>query len=207
MTDLSITLSGDMEMSKTWLLCIACAISLTVQGQSRNRPGTDADARAASGRDAALTANAAVADAMFAAATKLLASVRGDPEFNEALRQFSMEDEAAVADRRSGAPRLVVLAARACRLEDRPDAREAPRAAPRPALDRAQRRRLSQGAEHHAARVRAATGFHDRLPARHRGIHDHAVRRAFGHGTVGLAVRGSSRIAERVDRRPASGSP
>jgi len=80
-------------MSKTWLLCIACAISLTAQAQTRNRPGTDPDARAASGRGAALTADAAVADAMFAAATKLLASVRGDPEFNEALRQFSMEDE------------------------------------------------------------------------------------------------------------------
>jgi Protein of unknown function (DUF3500) len=80
-------------MSKTWLLCIACAISLTVQAQTRNRPGTDPDPRAASGRGAALTADAAVADAMFAAATKLLGSVRGDPEFNEALRQFSMEDE------------------------------------------------------------------------------------------------------------------
>jgi hypothetical protein len=80
-------------MSKTWVLCIACAISLTVQAQTRNRPGTDPDARAASSRAAAPTADAAVADAMFAAATKLLASVRGDPEFNEALRQFSMEDE------------------------------------------------------------------------------------------------------------------
>ena len=82
-------------MSKIWLLCIACASRSRPQGAVAQPAGAaETDARAAAGpRRSARRRTPAAADAMFAAATKLLASVRGDPEFNEALRQFSMEDE------------------------------------------------------------------------------------------------------------------
>lgn len=81
-------------MSRIAWICLACALTCTAQGQvgdgARSRP---AESRRATGnRPAAFeTADPAVAGAMFAAAAKLVASVRGDPEFNEALRGFSME--------------------------------------------------------------------------------------------------------------------
>jgi len=85
---------------------LACGVALAAQGQvgdgarrgSRDATSGSAAARAASGRTAAFeTADPVMAEAMFAAATKLLESVRGDPEFNEALRQFSMEDDLLLA--------------------------------------------------------------------------------------------------------------
>lgn len=71
-------------MLKTALLCLIVCVAFTAQGQPRT-----ARERAA----ASVSADPAAAAAMLTAATKLLASVRGDPEFNEALRQFSMEDK------------------------------------------------------------------------------------------------------------------
>ena len=44
-------------------------------------------------RPAPVVQDAAIAKAMTAAATAVLASVRGDPEFSERLRNYSMEDE------------------------------------------------------------------------------------------------------------------
>jgi hypothetical protein len=86
-------------MTKFILGCIAWGLALAAQAQvgSGDRNPRD-DARRPRERGAAVeNADPALAEAMFGAAAKLLASVRGDPEFNEALRGFSMEDELLLA--------------------------------------------------------------------------------------------------------------
>jgi hypothetical protein len=77
----------------SWLACgLALAAHAEAHAQSRESDRSPRETGRAAERAAAL-ADPALADAMLAAASKLLASVRGDPEFNEALRGFSMEDE------------------------------------------------------------------------------------------------------------------
>jgi hypothetical protein len=84
-------------MSRITSWCLACGLGLALTAQAQvgngDRNARDRQPRTAERTAAVETADPAVADAMFAAAAKLLASVRGDPEFNEALRRFSMEDE------------------------------------------------------------------------------------------------------------------
>jgi hypothetical protein len=70
-------------MLKLGLLLIGCCVALGAQAQPR----------AAAGQAQVVANDPAAAAGMLAAATKLLESVRGDPEFNEALRRFSMEDD------------------------------------------------------------------------------------------------------------------
>src|SRR5882672_7630472 len=70
-------------MARIWLLGAACCLALAVHGQPRGDLG----------RGGGQVYDPVAAEAMRAAAAKLLESVRGDPEFNEALRQFSMEND------------------------------------------------------------------------------------------------------------------
>lgn len=70
-------------MLKIGALIVGCCLALGAHAQSR-----------ATANQAQVVANdPAAAAGMLAAAQKLLESVRGDPEFNEALRRFSMEDD------------------------------------------------------------------------------------------------------------------
>jgi uncharacterized protein DUF3500 len=71
------------------VVCGAIAFGTALPAQAQ-RPGARDGATA-------VVADAAAAAAMLAAATKLLDAVRGEPEFNEALRNFSMEDELLLA--------------------------------------------------------------------------------------------------------------
>jgi hypothetical protein len=70
-------------MWKIGALIVGCCLALGAHAQSR---GTGEQASVITNDPAALAR-------MQEAAAKLLESVRGDPEFNEALRGFSMEDE------------------------------------------------------------------------------------------------------------------
>ncbi|HLF10927.1 MAG TPA: DUF3500 domain-containing protein [Gammaproteobacteria bacterium] len=76
-------------MTRTLLIalgCCFCTLAAQAQPASPRRAG-----------EGPVQADANVAAAMREAAERLLESVRGDPEFSEALRQFSMEDELLLA--------------------------------------------------------------------------------------------------------------
>ena len=139
--------------------------------------------------------DAEVARAMTAAARALLESVRGDPEFSERLRSYSMEDKLLLTldsperekwaywpTERSG------LSFDLMHAKHRALTHELLVAA-------AQQPRLSQAAEHHAARERAAAEFGHGLPAGHRGLQRHVVRRAERHEPMGVALRGPPHLA------------
>jgi Protein of unknown function (DUF3500) len=68
-------------MIRTLLACCACALAASALAQRADRAAEEDPA-----------ARAETSARMLAAADALLASVRGDPEFSEALRQYSMED-------------------------------------------------------------------------------------------------------------------
>ena len=139
--------------------------------------------------------DAELARAMTAAARALLESVRGDPEFSERLRSYSMEDRLLLTldsperekwaywpTERSGLSfDLMHAKHRALTHELLWLLLEQPR--------------LSQAAEHHAARERAAAEVGHGLPARPRGLQRHVVRRAERHGAVGMALRRSPHLA------------
>jgi hypothetical protein len=83
-------------MSRIILCCVAWGLAVAAQAQvgDAGRSGREQQRARTAARSAAdASADPAAAEAMYAPAAKLLASVRGDPEFNEALRRFSMEDE------------------------------------------------------------------------------------------------------------------
>jgi hypothetical protein len=86
-------------MFRIMLCCFTLALTVTAHAQvgDTSRSSRDQRGRAAERAAAIATADPAAVDALYAPAAKLLASVRGDPEFNEALRRFSMEDELLLA--------------------------------------------------------------------------------------------------------------